>query len=268
MDEKENMMLDEEMTDGIEETEQDEKETSEVGVEDAELTEPHEAEEAVPSAEVEEESKSGQPDSIQAEKRKERERREEAIRKRIEKESYRKGLVDAVGGVNPYTKEPIKDDLDVEEFLLMRDIEKNGGDPVTDYAKTAKERQREKTAAVEGQRNAAADLHKFRQAHPDVDVGRLLSDNRFARFAGSRINAGESLATVYEDYISFTGEVAATAEKKAEIKAKNAVAKKNATPGSLTGSGGEAPKATYDNMSDEAFEREIARAKSGALKKS
>ena len=267
MDENESMVVDEEMTDSIEETNQDEQEALEVGAEATEVTEPSEAEEES-SAEAEEESESGQSDSIQAEKRKERERREEAIRKRIEKESYQKGIIDAVGGVNPYTNEPIKDSLDVEELLLMREIEKNGGDPVADYAKISKERQREKAAAMEGQSKAAADLNAFRQAHPNVDVSRLLNDSRFSRFAGKRIDAGESLTDVYNDYIAFTGSVAATVEKKAEIKAANKQAKKNASPGSLTGGGGETPKVTYDNMSDEAFEREIVKAKSGALKKS
>ena len=267
MDENENMVVDAEMTDAIEETNQDEQEASEVGAEETEVTEPSEAEEES-SAEAEEESESGQPDSIQVEKRKERERKEEAIRKRIEKESYLKGIVDAVGGVNPYTKEPIKDSLDVEELLLMREIEKNGGDPVADYVKTAKDRQRERATEAEGQSKAAASLNAFRQAHPNVDVSRLLSDSRFTRFAGKRIDAGESLTDVYNDYISFTGAVAATVEKKAEIRAANKQAKKNASPGSLTGGGGEAPRVTYDNMSDEAFERQIAKAKAGALKKS
>ena len=275
MDEQENMMVDEEMTDGIEETNQDEQETTEVGEKETENAEPLDAERE--TAETEEESESGQSDSIQrdfekdaaqAAKRRERERKEEAIRKRIEQEAYTKGLVDAVGGENPYTHEPIKDAFDVEEYLVMREIEKNGGDPVADYAKTTKEKQREKVAATEVQRTAAADLKDFRQTHPDVDVSRLLNDARFARFAGKRIDGGERLSDVYADYIAFTGEVAATAEKKAEIKAKNAVAKKKASPGSLTGGGGEATKATYDNMTDEAFEREIAKAKAGALKKS
>lgn len=279
MDEKENAVVDEEMTDVSQEINQGEQDDLEVGAKETEFTEPSEAESEELSAEAEEESEPGQSDenseandlernAMQAANRRERERREEAIRKRIEKESYRKGIVDAVGGVNPYTKKPITDDLDVEELLIMREIERKGGDPIADYAEAAKAKQRENKAAVEGQSKAAADLNAFRQAYPNVDPSKLFSDERFARFAGKRINGGEKLVEVYADYISFTGEVAATAERKAEMKARNNLAKKNASPGSLTGGGGEAKKVTYENMTDEAFERAIAKAKAGDLKKS
>lgn len=268
MDENENMVVDEEMTDAIEETNQDDVENLEVGAKETEVADPSETVEQAP-AEAEKENESGQlSNSFQAEKRKERERKEEAIRKRIETESYRKGLVDAVGSVNPYTGEAINDELDVEEYLVMREIEKGGGDPIADYAKTMKRKRKEQLTAEESQGKVTRSLEEFREAHPDVDVRKLLKDERFVRFAGSRVNGGEDLNRVYDDYISFTAEAQAKAEKKAEIKAKNNQAKAKASPGSLTGGGGEAPKVTYENMSDEAFERAIAKAKSGALKKS
>jgi hypothetical protein len=268
MDEQENMVVEEEMLDTTEETNQVETDVAEVGEKETELADPSEVEEPE-TTEAETEDSTGQAEnSFQADKRKERERKEEIIRKRIERESYRKGLIDAVGGVNPYTGEQMTDDLDVEEYLIMRDIAKGGGDPIADYAKTVKNRQREQKTVTESRAKAENTLNEFRVKHPNVDMSNLLRDERFARFAGKRINSGESLSSVYEDYLAFTADVQERVEKKMEVKARNNQAKAKASPGSLTGGGGDPPKATYSNMSDEAFEKVIAKAKTGALKKS
>jgi hypothetical protein len=255
MDEQEELVVEEEMTDTAEESNQDEQETTETGERETELAETSEAEEET-EAESEEESTSGQENAMQASKRRERERREEAMRQRIERESYQKGLIDAVGGKNPYTNEPIQDAVDVEEYLLMREIEKNGGDPVMDYAKTLKSKQKERHLQAETQSKSTEVLENFKKAYPNVDLGGLLADERFALFAGKRISGGEALSDVYKDYLSFTGRVQAQAEKSAEIKVKNQQAKSNASPGSLTG-GGDIIKLSYADMSEEAFEKKL-----------
>lgn len=229
-----------------------------------------ETEPAEPSTETEEES--GQDTeraerSVQAEKRRQREAQENALRERIKAEAYRKGLLDAVGKTNPYTGEEIKDDLDVQEFLTMRDIEKRGGDPVGDYRKEVKEKGREKSSKdTDPAERKNDDLTKFMQAYPDIDVNKLLNDARFGQFAGKRI-ANEGLKDIYDDYLAFTSKFDAKVEAKAQAKAKNVLAKAKASPGSLSGNGDPAP-ISYDDMSDEEFERVIEKAKRGELKKS
>jgi hypothetical protein len=193
--------------------------------------------------------------SMQAEKRREREAKEEAIRKRIEQESYRKGIVDAVGGVNPYTNEEIKDEADIDEYLLMRKLEKEGKDPISDYASAVKGERRAKAQEAEAEKNRKAEVAEFAQRFPNVDMTALLQDPRFGKFAGKRVQ-NETLANVYADYLEFTQGEEAVIEKKATVKAKQAEMKKKASPGSLQGSG-EAVDLSYANMSDAAFEKKL-----------
>lgn len=60
---------------------------------------------------------------------------------------------------------------------------------------------------------------------------------------------------MYEDYLSFTSEMDVKAEARADAKAKNALAKAKASPGSLTGE--DVPAVSYANMSDEDFDRKL-----------
>ena len=55
-------------------------------------------------------------------------------------QAYQKGLVDAVGGVNPYPNCKIEDAVDIQEFLAMREIEQSGGDPIADFASFSKKK--------------------------------------------------------------------------------------------------------------------------------
>jgi hypothetical protein len=203
---------------------------------------------------------------MQAEKRREREAKEKAIRKRIEQESYRKGIVDAVGGVNPYTNEEIKDEADVDEYLLMRKLEKQGKDPIEDYASAVKGEKRAKAQEAEAEKNRKAEVAEFAERFPDVDMTALLQDPRFGKFAGKRVQ-NETLANVYADYLEFTQGEAAEIERKAAVKAKAVEMKRRASPGSLQGNGTNTPRKSYADMSDAEFERELARAKMGALRK-
>lgn len=191
--------------------------------------------------------------TMQAEKRREREAKEEAIRKKIEQESYRKGIVDAVGGVNPYTNEEIKDEADIDEYLLMRKLEKEGKDPIEDYASAVKGEKRAKAQEAEAEKNRKAEVAEFAQRFPNVDMTALLQDPRFGKFAGKRVQ-NETLANVYADYLEFTQGEEAVIEKKATVKAKQAEMKKKVSPGSLVGNGDPAPL-SYENMSKEAFSK-------------
>ena len=263
-DEEEMLKTEEESVES--ETEQEAEFTDTGANEDEVADHPTESEDDAVADDAVEEANENKSTS-QAEKRRQREAKEAEIRKRIEQESYRKGIVDAVGGVNPYTDEEIKDEADIEEYLLMRELEKQGKDPINDYASAVKGKAREKAEKRAADEQRVAELTEFSQKYPSVDVAALLNDPRFGKFAGKRVQH-ETLATIYTDYLEFTQDADATAEKKAQVKVRQAAAKAKSTPGSLTGNGGSLPQKSYDDMTDEEFEREIAKAKAGALKKS
>lgn len=270
MDEKE-MMPDKE-TDKVtdldgEATEQVDVEFTDNGAEETDVADPSSTDSSNADATDDSETAKTGQDSLQAQKRREREAREAAIRKQIEEDAYRKGIIDAVGKENPYTGEAIIDKSDVEEYLTMRELEKAGKDPIADYHKALREKRKAQADAEKQEETRVKEVSEFVESFPDVNLTELLSDPAFGKFAGKRVQH-ESLTNVYRDYLSFMGEVKADTEKKAQVKARQAAAKAKSTPGSLTGNGGSSPKKSYDDMSDEEFEREIAKAKAGALKKS
>lgn len=248
----------------------DETEETGTGEEETELAEPsaeeNSATENTESPEEAAANAAAERAAMQAQKRREREQKQAQIIAREREKAYQEGVMAAVGKTNPYTNEEIKDRADVEEYLLMREIEKSGGDPLTDYSRRLKQKQKEAQAAAQADRTAQADLLAFQEAYPDVNVGTLLQDKRFEKFAGKRLVNGESLASVYGDYKEFTADMDSVVERRAVAKAKNVAAKAKASPGSLRG-GGETQAVSYADMSDEAFERELARAKRGELKK-
>ena len=233
-----------------EETNQDELEFSDTGEKETEAADTSLEE----TSNSEEDSKSGQ-DAMQAEKRRIREEKEEALRKRIEEKAYRKGLIEALGGKNPYTGEEMTDDHDIEEYFVMRELEKQGKDPVYDYRQTMKEKQKADAKAKSDRDKTAQEIADFAQAFPDVDLDSLFKDERFLKFAGKRVER-EGLMDVYADFVSFTDSINTEAKKEAQVKEQAKIARAKASPGSLTGDGTAATQ-SYANMSDEAFERKL-----------
>ena len=76
-------------------------------------------------------TQSSELNSEYARKRREFERRAELDR--VREETRISTLIELTGGVNPYTNQTIKDKLDVEKYLAMLEIERSGGNPLTDY---------------------------------------------------------------------------------------------------------------------------------------
>lgn len=232
----------EEFTDSNEET-AEEEETEEA--EESEETETEDTGEA-------EESVDQKSNSYQAQKRREREAREE----RIKQDAYTKGMIEALGGENPYTGEKIEDASDVEEYLMMRNLEKQGKDPVVDYHKAVKEKTKKAATDAKEEADRRQEIAEFAEKYPEVQMQDLLSNDKFVKFAGKRVGK-ESLSDIYADYLSFTSEYDTEAQRKAEQKYREKSARKKASPGSLTGSGDTA-SVSYENMSDKAFERKLA----------
>ncbi len=182
---------------------------------------------------IEKEKQSKKDNERFARERREREAKEREI-KEVERKAYEKGLVEAVGGVNPFTNEPIVDSHDIQEFLTMREMDKKGLDPVADYSKYLKQQAKEKEVKQESvakkEKDAdwfRNDLQDFNTKHPDVSLEKLQADTRFVKFSEGKVG-NVPLSKMYEDYTSFIAEFNQETDKK--IRA--AVAKAIATPGS------------------------------------
>lgn len=167
-------------------------------------------------------------------------RRREAERQKELKSARESAIIEALGGKNPYTGGEIKDSADVEEFLAMRDIEKKGGDPVSDFAKFHKQKQRDAAEAEKAKADDDAyvqsDLAAFRKAYPDVDIKELLEDERFIDYADGKIEKKVPLSKIYEGYSKLVGDTTKSAKTAAERAAAQALANKSASPGSSTSS--------------------------------
>ena len=163
-------------------------------------------------------------------------RRREAEKQAEITNARNQAIIDALDGINPYTNEEMKDALDVEEYLAMKEIKKNGGDPVGDYTKIHKQKQREKAEKekqdAQSQEWYANDRKDFAKKHPNVDINKLSEDANFVSFAGQRVGK-EPLATIYSGYLELTQSI----EKNIQNKNKQQLANANATPGALSTTG-------------------------------
>lgn len=193
---------------------------------------------------AEEEGGAGAPTGEAAKQSKEQnsenaKRRREAERKaeieKAEKTARCAAIIDALDGKNPYTGEEMKDQTDVDEYLAMRQIKKNGGDPVMDYAKYQKNKERERAENAEKEASQRDwyqnDLESFEQKHPEANFGELANDPLFNTFAKGKVGI-LPLSEIYEGFLSLSAEY----EKKAKEMAAQLVANSKASPGSLSAS--------------------------------
>lgn len=195
--------------------------------------------------------------SENARRRREAERRAEI--KRVEEAAREKAIIETLGGRNPYTGEEMKDRTDVEEYLAMREIDKEGGDPLTDFSKFQKRREREKAEqAVKNEKEKEwyrKDREEFARRYPNVNLQTLIEDPQFQKFANGKVGT-VPISDIYEDFVDVVSEY----EKKAKQMAKQLYANQKASPGALssTNQGGSgyftreqvinmSPKEVHDN---------------------
>ena len=222
-------------------------ETNETVVEPAKV----ETEVVVKDADLEKTVEKTKAEQTEEENREQaRRRREDERDKALEKREL-DTVIRITGGINPYTNGKIEDRDDLEEFYLMKKIEKDGGDPVADYAKALKaQRKAEKetkeklTKDVMTKEQAAEDWAKLRTAHPEITLTSLMADQDFLDYAEGKIGV-KPLTEIYEGYLKLTG------KKKAEDK--EVIVKPS--PGSLGNPAKEEPefytKAQLDKFTSE-----------------
>lgn len=169
-----------------------------------------------------------------------RRKREEKARKEAEDKAYQKGVIQGLGGINPYTNEKIVDDIDYELYKEMKEAEEKGFDPtdtveLNKYRKTVKQEEAKQREAEEKSKlNMTNDIEEFQTTHKDVNIKELLADEKFAKFAEDMLGI-MSLNKIYDKYTSFSKE----AEEKAKEIALKSKARESASEGSLEGNGGE-----------------------------
>lgn len=192
------------------------------------------------------EPQSKERNAEEARKRREAEKQEAIKKARME------AVLEATDGVNPFTGQPMKDAEDVEEYLTMRQIKKEGKDPVADYAAYAKEKARAQKAEQEQreQQNEKVrnDIAAFREAHPDVDVKTLFADEDFSDYAEGKLGS-KPLTDIYAGYQKLVGKT----RQEEQHKAAQALANSRATPG---------PAATAGNQDDALYTKEQVKAMS------
>ena len=164
------------------------------------------------------------------------ERRREAERQKAIKDAEVKATIRALGGVNPFTEEEMKDADDVEEFLAMQEIKQSGGDPVADYMKHMKNRKKEQAAEAARAEQVTArmntELEDMRTSYPDVNIDDLIKDEAFNSYADGKVGR-VPLKQIYEGFIRFSSDL----EKKANDRAAQMVANAKASPGALASAG-------------------------------
>ena len=161
-----------------------------------------------------------------------RRRREDERQQRAIREARESGIIEALGGINPYTGENMTDTRDVDEYLAMREIDKEGGDPLTDFARYHKQKQKaaDEAAAEESKlsRWIENDREDFISKYPDIDIGELISDENFRTFADGK-TGNMPLAEIYSGYMQFVERY----EKQAKTQAARLYANHKASPGAL-----------------------------------
>lgn len=203
-----------------------------------------------------EQTKEERARQAEARRRREAERRK-AEDKRIADEAYVKGQLDSTKK-NPYTNEPVKDEYDLKVLRVQRQIEEEGGDPITDLpAKLAeldraeaKKKAEEAKKRADGETAIESDIADFRKKYPSVDPKSILGDGRFASFSRGKLGS-ERLADIYAEFTKTFGE---PAKKSDDGRKKGAAPNPNG--------GKKADAASYSKMSKE---QKIAYLKSQGL---
>lgn len=137
---------------------------------------------------------------------------------------------------NPYTHQPIENEVDIEEYLIMRDIDNKGGDPVTDYFKHAREKRAQAQMKADDAARIESEIRDFSAKNPDINISEVLFDEAFNEYAEGKLGK-RSLAEVYESYQKYIGKVSKSAEDNAKKAAAQAVANAASAVGSLNNSG-------------------------------
>jgi hypothetical protein len=156
--------------------------------------------------------------------------REQAIKK-----AKQEGVIEGLGGTNPYTGEKIEDDIDYELYQEMKDAESKGFNPnntndMLKYRKQVKlEAKKQEEELTQANLKTQNDISEFKKSNPNVDVKELLENEEFQEFSDGMLGV-IPLATIYDKFTRSNS----VAKKQAEEIAINEKARRASSAGSLT----------------------------------
>lgn len=193
--------------------------------------------------------KDGKKDKPKQSKEKNREFAEKRRAEKATREETELKVLKEYVGKNPYTGDPIETLRDVKVYKTMKQIEKNGGDPVQDYHKYAG---LEEQKAIDNEKtrteNIKKDVEDFRSAFPDVNLNDLNKDKDFVKFSNKFIGK-VPLKDIYEAYNGVRGSLKASAEETAKKEIAKKIAKDNSSAGNLATAGDAgAPKYSLEQI--------------------
>lgn len=172
------------------------------------------------------------------------------------RDAYIDGVKKSTGGVNRFTDEPIVDDIDVQIFETMCEMEKQGLDPIEDYHKYVAKKEREraqqeaqaKASEVAKQKRIDGELDEFVTTYGEDVLKNILNDDNFAEFAEDLIDR-VPIKTIYERYLKYE----AKTQTKAEELALEKDARRKASSGALKKK--ESKEKSWNDMSPEEFHK-------------
>ena len=194
----------------------------------------------------------------------------EKARKEAYNEAYQKGLKEGKintykGKINPYTQTTMEDEIDIQEYLDMYEIDSKGGDPIKDYNKKVKEKAREeakKQLKIEEEKERENffnnDVRNFTEKNPNVELEKLFKDEKFNKFSKGKLGT-QPLTEIYDDFVELTGAY----KKDAIDTAKKVIANNQATPGGVENQ--QSKEHNWNNMTKEKFQEYVEKAKNGEL---
>ena len=109
---------------------------------------------------------------------------------------------------NPFTQEAITDKADLEVYKLQKQIEENGGDPITDLPKAIAKQNREielaKQKEIEEQNSEQQliqqRIRELTDAYPNINLAELASDKDYQEFVKGKVKRWTG-AEMYEGYL-------------------------------------------------------------------
>ena len=184
-------------------------------------------------------------------------RRQEELAK-AKREAYIEGIKKSTNGVNSFTGQPIKDDVDVEVYETMCEMTEKGLDPVEDYYKYIAEKRRNEKEQLRVQNEQKEkenqklnnEIAEFINSYGEDTFKNVLNDPEFDEFSKDLVGA-IPLKKIYERFLKYNAQM--------ENKAEQLAIKKDARRKSSSGALGKKSKSSSSilDLSPEEFQRAI-----------
>ena len=199
-------------------------------------------------------------DSSKKKQSKEENHRQAELRRQREQkaqqDAYNKGLIEGIGGKNPYTDEKIEDEYDLQTYLNMKEISKRGGDPVEDYHKylkvfnqeQAKKDEEAHKEEIERYNSIENQKKEFDEKYPNVKRKDILTNQEFRELFEEDLNNGQTtLVKAYEKFLKIQGKI----DKVKKSKVDRSDDRDWASAGSMSNDGEDSKKGWLDMTDDE-----------------